>query len=123
VHTVNSLKGFRVTTYSKMVGKPRNTPSAIATHGSLGAVGIEVAHRKVGTPTLTEHHKSVGADSSATVTQKVYLPGCGLEICTPLVEEYEVVAGTFVFPKFEFHGKFLQFYFHKDREICIFANV
>jgi hypothetical protein len=80
VKTVRTAEYFQSVAYAFVVGKESYASSAVAAHGGLETVRIEIAHIEFGhCVSHFEQHEPIGADSEMSVAQSGNKFGCGVE--------------------------------------------
>jgi hypothetical protein len=94
--------GFPVNT--EVIGKLGDASSAIATHASFLAIGIEIYHFEIITFEGIQQHETIGTDAEATVTEVIDLGRgqTGISL-SPVIGQNKIIARSLVFIKMKFH--------------------
>ena len=103
VESVRGVEEFGFAADSEVLGEEREATGAVSAHLAFGAVGVEVAHRTVDLGVVSEGHQSVGSDPEMAVAQSGDPLRRGREEPFAVVDQDEVVSGSFVFCKFQLH--------------------
>ena len=84
---------------SQMFGEEGEAAGSVAAHLAFRTVGVEVAHRAVLLGAARKGHQTVGPDAEVAVAELGDPLRIGCEASFAVVDQDEVVAGSFVFGK------------------------
>lgn len=87
---------------AQMLCKCCDTTAAVATHGTLAAICIEINHFKVETLAILQQDQTISAYAKTSIAEPVDNIGirAGQPILLALIEHHKIIACTLVFPKF-----------------------
>lgn len=105
VHAVRRRERHALAGSPRMEGEKRNAATAVAAHGRLRAVRVEIPHAEIRAAVPFEEHQTVGPHPEAAVAQRRHQIRTGLEFAVPVIYDYEVVARTFVFSELYLHTR------------------
>jgi hypothetical protein len=88
----------------KMICETHNTPAPVPTHASFPSIGVVIFHFKIVSRIMAEDHQSITANAKSSVAHGRNLVLTEFWHFLPAIQQDEIVSGSLIFIKMQFHG-------------------
>ena len=104
VQPVYSLKNRLIGHDAQVMGKLHNAATAIAAHGALVAIAVEIHHFKIAAAVVLQQDQAIGTDAKPAVAELGYGVGRHRKAFVPVIDHDKIVTRAVVFVKGELHA-------------------